>query len=138
MAVIEAAAVIYRCRDETKLVEISPPLTALRVLHRFCTCVDRVEPQGLGTQGTGNTTCLIGEPAAVVERTGAEYLCVAFFKTAGNEFAVFKPKGEQIEQIPIDEVWTANVCFGGKDRKTLFVTAMDSLYSIKMSVKGAY
>jgi gluconolactonase len=32
---------------------------------------------------------------------------------------------------------TTNVCFGGKDMKTLFVTAGTSLYSIRMKVKGA-
>jgi gluconolactonase len=56
----------------------------------------------------------------------------------GRGVTVFNPKGEQICQIPIDEGWTANVCFGGRDRKTLFITAKDSLYSIKMRVKGAY
>ena len=30
----------------------------------------------------------------------------------------------------------ANVCFGGKDRKTLFITARTSLYSVPMSVRG--
>jgi len=33
--------------------------------------------------------------------------------------------------------WAAKVCFGGKDRKTLFITASTSLYSIRMNVKGA-
>ncbi len=50
---------------------------------------------------------------------------------------VFNPEGEQIEQIPVPEGWTANVCFGGKNRKTLFVTAMKSVYTMNMAVKGA-
>jgi len=50
---------------------------------------------------------------------------------------VFNPEGQQIEQIPVPEGWTANVCFGGKNRKTLFVTAMKSVYTMKMAVKGA-
>lgn len=33
---------------------------------------------------------------------------------------------------------TANVCFGGPDRRTLFITASDSLFSIKMRATGAY
>jgi gluconolactonase len=49
---------------------------------------------------------------------------------------VFNSNGEKIDEIPIDEGWTANVCFGGRDRDTLFVTAMDSLYAVKMKVKG--
>ena len=35
-------------------------------------------------------------------------------------------------QIPTGKGWTANVCFGGTDMKTLFVTAMDSLFTIEM------
>jgi gluconolactonase len=37
----------------------------------------------------------------------------------------------------VPEPWSANVCFGGPDRKTLFITASESLYSIRMNVKGA-
>ena len=49
---------------------------------------------------------------------------------------VFNPKGEQIEQIPIDEKWTANVCFGGKKLDKLFITALKSVYIIDMKVHG--
>jgi gluconolactonase len=54
----------------------------------------------------------------------------------GRGVTVFNPKGEKIESIPVDAGWTANVCFGGKDRKTLFITASQYLYSIRMNVKG--
>ena len=49
---------------------------------------------------------------------------------------VFNKKGEQIEQIPTGERWTANVVFGGKDRNTLFITAMGSVYTMDMKVHG--
>jgi len=49
---------------------------------------------------------------------------------------VFNIKGEQVEQIPIDEKWTANVCFGGKKRDKLFITASKSVYMIDMKVRG--
>lgn len=48
---------------------------------------------------------------------------------------VYSPKGELLETIEIPE-WPANVTFGGKDNKTLFVTARKSLYAIKMGVSG--
>ena len=35
------------------------------------------------------------------------------------------------------EPWTANVSFGGKDHKTLFITASKGLYAIRLRVKGA-
>jgi gluconolactonase len=49
---------------------------------------------------------------------------------------VFDPAGKKIEQIEVPEKWTANVCFGGKDRQTLFITASKGLYALRMTVKG--
>ncbi len=54
----------------------------------------------------------------------------------GKGVTVFNPAGEQIEHIEVDAPWTANVTFGGRDGKTLFITASDALYAIKMNVKG--
>ena len=54
----------------------------------------------------------------------------------GKGVTVFNPQGEQIEQIPVDENWTANVVFGGKDQQRLFITAMKSLYTLEMNVAG--
>jgi gluconolactonase len=48
---------------------------------------------------------------------------------------IYNPKGEKIETIEFPEQ-PANVCFGGKDKKTLFITAQKSLYSLKMNAKG--
>ena len=49
--------------------------------------------------------------------------------------AVYNKKGEKIEEIEIPER-PANVCFGGKDSRTLFITARKSLYSVRTRVKG--
>jgi len=54
----------------------------------------------------------------------------------GRGVTVFNMKGEQIAHIPVKAGWTANVCFGGKDMKTLFITASEYLYSIRMNVRG--
>ena len=48
---------------------------------------------------------------------------------------IYNPKGTVIETIQVPE-GPANVCFGGKDRKTLFITARTSLYSARMKVGG--
>lgn len=48
---------------------------------------------------------------------------------------IYNAKGTLIETIDVPE-GPANVCFGGKDKKTLFITARTSLYSIRMKVKG--
>jgi gluconolactonase len=55
----------------------------------------------------------------------------------GKGVTVFNVRGEQIDRIEVPESWTANITFGGKDRRTLFITAMDSLYSIRTRVRGA-
>ncbi|HNT40753.1 MAG TPA: SMP-30/gluconolactonase/LRE family protein, partial [Tenuifilaceae bacterium] len=54
----------------------------------------------------------------------------------GKGVTVFNKKGEQINHISIDARWSANVTFGGPDRKTLFITASENLFSLRMKVKG--
>ena len=48
----------------------------------------------------------------------------------------FDKNGVEIANIPTGEGWTANVVFGGENGKTLFITALGSVYGIKMNVKG--
>ena len=50
--------------------------------------------------------------------------------------AVYNKNGEKIETIKVPE-GPANVCFGGPDKRTLFITARTSLYSVRMRVKAA-
>ena len=73
----------------------------------------------------------MGSDGMTIDSKGNVYL-------TGKGVTVFNSKGEKIETIAIDAPWTANVCFGGKDRKTLFVTASKSVFTVKMKVKGAY
>lgn len=56
----------------------------------------------------------------------------------GNGVTVINPAGEKILHIAVDQPWTSNVTFGGKDGTLLFITASDSIYSLKMNVKGAH
>lgn len=58
--------------------------------------------------------------------------------TNADGVSVFNKEGQQIDQIPIPEDWTANVTFGGKERNKLFITASKSVYLVDMKVKGAY
>jgi gluconolactonase len=55
----------------------------------------------------------------------------------GNGVTVFDRSGKKIDHIAVPEGWTANVCFGGKDHQTLFITASKGLYSIRTRVRGA-
>ena len=73
--------------------------------------------------------CEMGSDGMTIDELGNIYL-------TGRGVTVFNPKGEQIEQIPVEARWTANVCFGGADMQTLFITASECLYSLRMNVKG--
>ncbi len=55
---------------------------------------------------------------------------------AGNGVTVYDPSGKKIEHIDVPSKWTANLCFGGKNKDVLFITASESVYVIKMAVKG--
>lgn len=72
----------------------------------------------------------LGSDGMTIDEEGNVYL-------TGKGVTVFDSRGERIEHIPVDANWTANVCFGGKDMKTLFITASQYLYALRMNVKGA-
>lgn len=72
----------------------------------------------------------MGSDGMTMDENGNIYL-------TGKGVTVFNPQGEQIAHIPVDAPWTANVTFGGRDGKTLFITASEGLYSIRMNVKGS-
>lgn len=71
----------------------------------------------------------MGSDGMTIDRKGNVYL-------TGKGVTVFNPAGEQIAHFPVDEGWTANVCFGGEKGKTLFITASKSVYTLAMRVKG--
>ncbi len=56
----------------------------------------------------------------------------------GDGVTIFDKTGKKIGNIPVPGPWTANVCFGGADHKSLFITATTGLYRVKMNVKGAF
>ena len=58
------------------------------------------------------------------------------WSSAGNGVQIFAPDGKRIGKINTPE-GAANLCFGGDDGRTLFITARKSLYAIKVAVTGA-
>jgi gluconolactonase len=54
----------------------------------------------------------------------------------GKGVTIYNPAGVKIAHIDIDEPWTANLCFGGKKKDELFITASKAVYTFKMKVKG--
>lgn len=86
------------------------------------------------TQPDGSLTgkrlfCEMGSDGMTIDAQGNLYL-------TGKGVFVFDRTGKQIQHIEVPEKWAANVCFGGKDRRTLFITASKGLYAVKMRVKG--
>jgi gluconolactonase len=73
--------------------------------------------------------CELGSDGMTIDNEGNVYL-------TGKGVPVFDSRGNKVEQIDVPEPWTANVCFGGADHQTLFITASKSLYSIRTRVKG--
>jgi len=82
-----------------------------------------------GTLANKRLFCELGSDGMTIDSEGNVYL-------TGNGVTVFDPSGKQIEHIAVDAGWTANVSFGGKDRRTLFITASEGLYAIRMRVTG--
>lgn len=82
-----------------------------------------------GTLSNKRLFCEMGSDGMTIDEEGNVYL-------TGKGVSVFNPAGEKIRQIDVAKNWAANVTFGGKDRKTLFITASDSVYTLQMRVAG--
>lgn len=59
------------------------------------------------------------------------------YVSAGDGVQVFGFDGQRIGTIEVPES-PANLCFGGEDGKTLYITAKTSLYAIRLRVAGAW
>ncbi len=83
-----------------------------------------------GTLAKKRLFCQLGSDGMTIDDEGNVYL-------TGKGVTVFDRSGKQIQQIAVPEPWTANVCFGGQDGHTLFITASKGLYGLRMRVKAA-
>lgn len=86
-----------------------------------------------GTLSGSRVFCKIdkGGPDGIrVDRDGRVW------SSSGDGVQIFSPDGILVGRILLPES-AANLCFGGADGKTLFMTARKSLYSIPVKVPGA-
>lgn len=70
-----------------------------------------------------------GSDGMTIDSKGNFYLC-------GKGVFIYSPAGVLIGHIDVKEPWTANVCFGGKNRTDLFITASTAIYTIPMQATG--
>jgi len=90
------------------------------------TYVYRIQPDG--SLADRNEIAPVGADGMTLDERGNLYL-------ARNVVHVYSPEGKDIATIEVPEA-PSNVCFGGRDRRTLFITARKGLYAIRMSVRG--
>ena len=84
-----------------------------------------------GTLGKKKLFCEMGSDGMTIDVMGNIYL-------TGKGVSIFDKNGIFLGNIQVPEDWTANVCFGGNDMKTLFITASKGIYRIPTLIKGAY
>ena len=87
----------------------------------------RIQPDG--SLKDKKLFCEMGSDGMTIDSEGNIYL-------TGKGVSVFDPSGKKIEQIDVPEPWSANVCFGGKGRQMLFITATKGLYGLRMKLSG--
>lgn len=86
-----------------------------------------------GTVANGRVFCEIDKGVPDGIRCDADG---RVWSSAGDGVHVFAPDGKLIGKILVPET-PANLCFGGAEGKTLFITARKSLYALPVRVKGA-
>lgn len=82
-----------------------------------------------GTLSSKTLFCSMGSDGMTIDESGNIYL-------TGKGVTIFDKNGASIGNIPVPENWTANVSFGGKDMKSLYITASYGLYRIRTITKG--
>jgi len=71
----------------------------------------------------------MGSDGMTIDNFGNVYL-------TGDGVTIFSSKGEKLEHIKVNQDWTANVTFGGRDQHVLFITASKAIYTLQMNVRG--
>ena len=92
-----------------------------------------------GKLGAGKEFCTLFQPEGAAEPSGGDGLTLDakgnLYITSKLGLQVFDPEGKHLGTIEFPEQ-PANVTFGGKDFKTLFVTARTSVYAVDTEVRG--
>ncbi|HID75163.1 MAG TPA: SMP-30/gluconolactonase/LRE family protein, partial [Planctomycetaceae bacterium] len=90
------------------------------------TYVYRIQPDGSLTDR--KLIAPVGSDGMTLDEQGNLYL-------TRKVVHIYAPDGRKLGEIAVPEA-PSNVCFGGRDRRTLFITARRGLYAIRMQVRG--
>ncbi len=71
-----------------------------------------------------------GSDGMTLDERGNVYL-------TGQGVTIYSPAGQRLAHLDVPAPWTANLCFGGKDMRTLFITASEAVYTVPMRVRGS-
>lgn len=82
-----------------------------------------------GTLSDKKLFCEMGSDGMTIDSKGNIYL-------TGRGVTIFDKTGKRVGNITVPEAWTANVCFGDRNMKSLFITASKGLYRIRLKIKG--
>ena len=133
--------VVHRLGDELKApngIILSPDGQTLYVVPSLQNEMMAYPVRPNGQIGVGRVFCSLAQPDGT-DSSGGDGLTI---DTQGNLYItsrlgiqVYSPRGDRLGMIEFPEQ-PANVTFGGKDRKTLYVTARTSLYAATMEAQG--
>lgn len=82
-----------------------------------------------GTLSDKTLFCEMGSDGMTIDSEGNIYL-------TGTGVTLFDKNGKRLGNIRVPENWTANVCFGGRNLKSLYITASKGFYRIRMKIRG--
>jgi len=70
-----------------------------------------------------------GSDGMTLDERGNVYL-------TGQGVTIYSPAGQLLAHLDVPAPWTANICFGGADMRTLFITASEAVFTVPMRVRG--
>ena len=117
---------------------LSPDEKTLYVIPSMQAEMMAYDVESPGKLGPGRVFCTLKQPEGATGK-GGDGLTVDvkgnLYITSALGLQVFDPNGKALGTIKFPEQ-PANCTFGGPDRKTLYVTARTSLYTLPMEVAG--
>jgi sugar lactone lactonase YvrE len=123
--------VVYKGHDMPNGIAFSPD--EKRVYIADTGAVGKIRAFNVVSEG------MVGEPLFEID-IRCDGMCIDtkgnIYTTSRGGIHVFDQEGNKLGVIETPEQ-PANVCFGGEDYDTLFITARTSLYSVKTLAKGA-